>query len=296
MAQRSAFFTPLTITIAYDNGPGTSPFRTCTGSVDTGVIINGGVDRVKVTVSASYSPMLNLIPIGSRTVSSTSARTIFGFVELEGTSVVSGPVNSATPTPTGPTQTPTETPTQTLTFTPTSTLDVEMATFTPLPTSTPTLVPSPTSTPTLTPTATETLTPTLTYTPTITPTAMPGCDSITPGSIIIVSNVMSMTITNPHEAITVLNVQVTWNSANGGAGGKTLSLKSASLGGVFWAGTDTSGNLTITPSTTVTIPGNNVTSAIMFTFDRNYQTKNNLESILINLSTPGCESYPIRMP
>jgi Flp pilus assembly protein TadG len=296
MAQRSAFFTPLTITIAYDNGPGTSPFRTCTGSVDTGVSINGGVDRVKVTVSASYSPMLNLIPIGSRTVSSTSARTIFGFVELEGTSVVSGPVNSATPTPTGPTQTPTETPTQTLTFTPTSTLDVEMATFTPLPTSTPTLVPSPTSTPTLTPTATETLTPTLTYTPTITPTAMPGCDSITPGSIIIVSNVMSMTITNPHEAITVLNVQVTWNSANGGAGGKTLSLKSASLGGVFWAGTDTSGNLTITPSTTVTIPGNNVTSAIMFTFDRNYQTKNNLESILINLSTPGCESYPIRMP
>jgi hypothetical protein len=301
MAQRSAFFTPLTITIAYDNGPGTSAFRTCTGSVDTGVSINGGVDRVKVTVSANYSPMLNLIPIGSRTVSSTSARTIFGFVELEGTAVVSGPVNSATPTATGPTQTPTETPTQTLTFTPTSTLDVTVSTSTPLPTSTHTLVPSPTSTPTLTPTATETLTPTLTYTPTITPTAMPGCDSITTGSLIIVSNVMSMTITNPHEAISVLNVQVTWNSMNGAPGGQNgspLTLLSASLGGVFWAGSDTSGNVTLTPSASspATIPGNNVTSAIMFTFDKNYKNPNNAESILINLSTPGCESYPIHMP
>jgi Flp pilus assembly protein TadG len=298
-AYRSAFFAPdLDIDIYYYRGTSTTHYDTCDGSVDTGVAVNNTstIDRVGVTVSASYNPMINLIPIPSRTITSSSTRSILGYVELEGTVVVSGPVNSATPTPTGPTQTPTETPTPTLTFTTTSTLDVEVATYTPLPTSTPTLVPSATPTSTVTPTPTETLTPTLTFTPTITPTAMPGCDSITTGSIIVVSNVMSMTITNPHEAISVLNVQVTWNSTNGGAGGKTLSLKSASLGGVFWAGTDTSGNFTITPSTTVTIPGNNATSAIMFTFDRTYQTKNNLESILINLSTPGCESYPIRMP
>jgi hypothetical protein len=125
---------------------------------------------------------------------------------------------------------------------------------------------------------------------------MTGCDSITTGSIIIVSNVMSLTITNPHDAITVGSVQVVWNSVNGEAGNKTLVLRSASLSSVFWAGTDSTGNLTITPSTTVTIPGNNQTSAIMFTFDRTYQTKNNAESIVINLSTPGCEGYTIRKP
>jgi hypothetical protein len=109
------------------------------------------------------------------------------------------------------------------------------------------------------------------------------------------SKTMSMTITNPHNSITVLNVQVSWNSATGGPGGSgsTLTLKSVSLGTTFWTGSSTAGSgLTITPSTTLTIPGNNQTSTIVFTFDKNYQHSSG-NSITINLSTPGCESYPI---
>ena len=298
MARRSAFFTPLTVTISYDHGPGTTAFDTCDGTVDTAVSINSGtnLDRVYITVSANYSPMVTLIPINSRTITSSSARTILGYQDLQNlSSSSSNTATSSAPTTPG-TTIPSDTPTATITVTPTATGDGQLVTMTPLPSSTPTLVPTITPTATVTPTPTETMTPTLTFTPTITPTAMPGCDSITTGPLIIVSNVMSLSITNPHDPVTVLNVQVVWNSVNGGAGSKPLALKSASLSGVFWAGTDSTGNLTITPSTTVTIPGNNVTSAIMFTFDRTYQTKNGAESIVINLSTPGCEAYTIRKP
>ena len=298
MAKRSAFFTPLTITISYDHGPGTTAFDTCDGTVDTGVSINSGtnLDRVYVTVSANYSPMLNLLPISSRTITSSSARTILGYQDLQNlTSSSSNTATSSAPTTPG-TTVPSDTPTATSTVTPTATGDGELVTLTPLPSSTPTLVPTITPTATITFTPTETMTPTLTFTPTITPTAMPGCDSITTGPLIIVSNVMSLSFTNPHDPITVLNVQVVWNSVNGGAGSKPLALKSASLGGVFWAGTDSTGSITITPATTVTIPGNNQTSAVMFTFDKNYQNRNNAESIVINLSTPGCEGYTIRKP
>ena len=298
MAKRSAFFTPLTITISYDHGPGTTAFDTCDGSVDTGVAINSGtnLDRVYVTVRADYSPMVTLIPINSRTISSSSARTILGYQDLQNLTS-SSPNTPTSSVPTTPVTTvPSDTPTATTTVTPTATAGGELVTMTPLPSSTPTLVPTITPTATITFTPTETMTPTLTFTPTVTPTAMPGCNSITTGSLIIVSNVMSLSFTNPHDPITVLNVQVVWNSVNGGAGNKPLALKSASLGGVFWAGTDSTGSLTITPATTVTIPGNNQTSALMFTFDRTYQTKNGSESIVINLSTPGCEGYPIRRP
>src|SRR5687768_17137169 len=73
MAQRSAFFTTPTITISYDHGPGTTASDTCDGTVDTGVSINSGtnLDRVYITVSANYSPMVTLIPINSRTITSS---------------------------------------------------------------------------------------------------------------------------------------------------------------------------------------------------------------------------------
>ena len=298
MAERSAFFTTLTVTISYDHGPGTTAFDQCNVfPADVAVQVNntsGTIDRVQVTVSATYNPMINLVPIPSRTITSSSARTIMGMIDVESGSVsvpTSGPSNTPVP------GTATSTPIVTVpTNTPTATVDVQVGTFTPLASYTPSLIPTATSTPTATYTPTETFTPTLTFTPTVTSTPKPGCDSISTSSIIYVSNVMSMTITNPHDAITVSSVQVIWNAVNGGAGSKTLVLKSMSLGGVFWAGSDTSGNLTITPSTTVTIPGNNQTSAIMFTFDRTYQTRNNSESIVITLSTPGCESYTIRKP
>jgi Flp pilus assembly protein TadG len=301
MAKRSAFFAPsLTVKITYDTGPSTLPFHTCTpdaNGVDTAVSVNYGTDRVYVKVSAEYSPMVNLIPIGPRTITSSSARSIFGYLDLESPPSSSG--TSSAPTTSVPTLPPgtilpSDTPTET--STPTATLDGEVVTMTPLPSNTPTLVPTitPTSTATLTPT--ETSTPTLTFTPTITPTAMPGCDSITTSSIEIYGNVMGLAIINPHDTVTVQSVQVAWNATNGGVGGIPLALKTIRLGDVIWAGTDTTGNLTFTPSTTVTIPGNNVISGIVFTFDGNYENTNNAESIVINLSTPGCEKYAIRKP
>jgi len=93
----------------------------------------------------------------------------------------------------------------------------------------------------------------------------------------------------------VSKVQVTWN-VTGGPNGKTMDLKNISLGNViFWAGTATGGYFEVSP-TSLTIPGNNQTSQITFTFDNNYQTPNNAESIVISLSTPGCEGITIQEP
>jgi Flp pilus assembly protein TadG len=295
MAERSAFFTPLTVTITYDHGPNTGAFDTCNGTVDSAVSVNYGTDRVRVDVTADYNPMINLLPISQHTFTSSSARTIFGYLDLESPSSggpSSGTTNTPTVTSTG-TLLPPDTPT--MTGTSTATQPGEVITMTPLPSNTPTLVPTITSTRTPTLTPTETSTPTLTFTPTTTPTAKPGCDSITTSSILFNSNVMSLSITNPHDAITVSNVQVTWN-ATGGPNSKTLTLNKISLANVaFWAGTASGGYFEFSP-TDVTIPGNNQTSQIAFTFDHNYKTKSNAESIVITLSTPGCEGYTIHQP
>jgi len=297
-ANKSAFLISLSsITITYDNGPGTTSFDTCNGPLDNGVSVSSG-DRVEVTVSAQYSPMLRLIPISARTITSSSARTYLGLVAL-GSSAGNTPTPVFTATPSN---TPTETPTPSDTPTATNTLDpsITQPSFTPLPSSTPTFTPSstPTSTPTstLTYTPTMTFTPTATFTPTFTSTPVPGCGNITHGPISISTNTMSMTITNPHGPITILNVQVMWNYPTGGSGSKNLILQYASLDQLqFWTGTGNTGSLTIIPSTTVTIPGNNVTSTIKFTFDRNYQNSSG-NSIIVNLSTIGCESFPIHSP
>lgn len=124
---------------------------------------------------------------------------------------------------------------------------------------------------------------------------MAGCDNITAGKIDIFGNTMSMTITNPHDPVTVLNVQVAWNASSGGSESSVLTLQYASLGTQFWTGSDTSGDLVIKPSTTIFIPGNNAISTIVFTFDKAYENPGTT-FILINLSTPGCESLPIQSP
>jgi hypothetical protein len=108
---------------------------------------------------------------------------------------------------------------------------------------------------------------------------------------------MSMTFTNPYSPFTLSDVQVVWNAATGGTGNpKTLTIQSATLGGLFWNGSDSTGSITITPAATVTIPGNNTSSSIIFTFDKNYVNRNGSESIIIHLSTPGCENFTIHSP
>jgi len=105
-----------------------------------------------------------------------------------------------------------------------------------------------------------------------------------------------MTITNPNAySVTVSNVVVTWNPTGGTGNPSTLTLQSARLGTTtFFTGSNSTGSLTITPSTTLTI-GANSAPVITFTFDKNYVNESG-ESIVINLSTPGCESTPIHRP
>ena len=306
MAQRSAFFldsTKLTVDVRYDKGPndplytdGHGPdtdaewnlLRVCdaTTGEDPNIIVSPK-ERVLVKVTAQYSPYTKLVPWGPRAFVSSSARTILGFVKLETISGGGGGGSSTdTPTPTAmETATPTEIGTPTETPTPTPTSSGDFYTFTPTGTAT--------VTPTETATTTPTNTPTSTPTPTATPTVVLGCDQITTSSIIFSTNTMGMTITNPHDAVTISDVQVTWNSTNGapgGANGSALTIKSASLDGLFWLGSDDTGSLSINPITTVIIPGNNATSTIIFTFDDNYLNVLGTESIVINLSTPGCGS------
>ena len=88
VAKSSAFLLDLpdaNIAISYDHGPGTgSPFVVCdaVSGEDADVVVSSG-DRVLVTVTAPYSPMVKLIPITPRTFILESARTIFGIVELD---------------------------------------------------------------------------------------------------------------------------------------------------------------------------------------------------------------------
>ena len=105
-----------------------------------------------------------------------------------------------------------------------------------------------------------------------------------------------MTITNPNPyPLVVQDIHVVWNATTGAPGDEPLKLQSITLADVFWTVNDSSGNITITPVVTVTIP-ENATSSINFTFDKAYQNPNGSESIVINLSTPGCEGFPIHRP
>jgi hypothetical protein len=105
---------------------------------------------------------------------------------------------------------------------------------------------------------------------------------------------MAMTITNPHTEVTVSSVRITWNTVSGDPSNNALLLKSASLGSLFWTGTEGGGDFTITDLSNVTLPGNNVTSTIFFTFDDFYDHVDGSESITIRLSSPGCENVTIQ--
>jgi hypothetical protein len=78
-----------------------------------------------------------------------------------------------------------------------------------------------------------------------------------------------------------------------GNGANKKSLTGAQLGVPFWpnvAGTtDSTGNITITPSSALTLPGNNTQSTIQFTLDKNYgNAGNGLTTITLNLFSSAC--------
>lgn len=75
------------IDIDYDGGPGTSLLdpNGCDAASGEDPDIVGVVeteDRVTVTVRVDYTPMLSLLPIDARTITSTSSRTILGVFDL----------------------------------------------------------------------------------------------------------------------------------------------------------------------------------------------------------------------
>jgi len=99
------------------------------------------------------------------------------------------------------------------------------------------------------------------------------------------------------------DVFVMWNQSKGHQTGndKTLTLLSASMSGSptpFWTGTipepppsPQTSSATLESATPIQIPSG--TSTIVFTFDQSYDRFDGSEEILINLSTPGCENFPI---
>ena len=104
---------------------------------------------------------------------------------------------------------------------------------------------------------------------------------------------MSLTINNPNPyAVQVQDVYAVWDYDRGHQTGndKSLHLISASLGAQFWTG-DGPRPFTITPATVVLIPSGS--STIIFTFHQTYERSDGSEEILINLSTNGCQLYPI---
>jgi len=141
------------------------PFATCPQGLDedTTIKVKSG-DRIKVMVSAPYSPVVPIVPISPRNIIAYNYRTYLGSIAIEITSYVI-PTNTPTSTVTStPTLTPTNTSTPTITSTPTRT---------PTATNTPLLSPTPSRTPTstVTPTKTTTASPTSTSTNTLTPTS-----------------------------------------------------------------------------------------------------------------------------
>ena len=86
-AKRTSFMVALQdtdITVEYDHGPSTTVFDTCPVGVeeDKTVVVKPGQDRVIITITTSYSPVTQLLPIGTRPITASSARTILGYAKI----------------------------------------------------------------------------------------------------------------------------------------------------------------------------------------------------------------------
>jgi hypothetical protein len=183
------------ITIQYDDGT-----NLIDAACPPGVTIDLA-DRIVITVSKNFTPLVPLVNIPPLPITSTTARTIIKEVGVRGTPVPTDPlpgVNTPTPTETPEfTNTPTDTPTATATDTATATAT---ETGTPLPTATAPVIP---------PTATYTSIP---PTPTNTPT--PPCPSPIGLSIGSGSDSKKVTfeITNPSVGFsyTIERISIDW--------------------------------------------------------------------------------------
>ncbi len=146
-ARRVATLTTLAdadIQIVYDHGDPTLPIASCDANPHPNQINLG--DRVVVTVSTVYQPIVPLVPLPPMTITTSTGRTILTEVAAGPTVTLGGPTSTTAPTDTsvpptaGPSPTPEDTPTPTVP--PTDTPGPS-----PTPTITNTIVPSPTPIP-----------------------------------------------------------------------------------------------------------------------------------------------------
>jgi hypothetical protein len=192
--------------IVFDSGPGTTTKANCNGTdyLLTYDAQNG--DRLLVSVSSEFEPIVPLVPLEPMTIESSSSRTILVDIAIDATVVPGGSTPTPTNTPTAtPTNTPTNTPTPTNTATFTPTIE-----FSPTPSNMPTI----TNTPTNTSTPTKTATPTNTGTPTNTPTATgtPIQCFISHNGVSITQNKMLLTVNNDSDyPITISQITVFYN-------------------------------------------------------------------------------------
>ncbi|HMZ08795.1 MAG TPA: TadE/TadG family type IV pilus assembly protein [Anaerolineales bacterium] len=262
--------------------------------VGNNIIRNG--DRIIVQVSASYEPILPLLPFEPLEVVSANARTFLISVPIFGSAFPTGFAAESS--------TPSKAPTNTFTGNETSTFTPipPFASSTSQPTTEGTYVPGATSTPRI---PTNTVPPSLTFTPSFTPlpsisptstaTAIlcTGEYSVSHGPLIIRENVMEMSINNnTGHTLTTAQIYVEWNHDTGHNSEENPSLH---LTQVFFAGQTWQGDV-FAPSSIIQafnprIPQGE--SVIKFFFNQTYNISDGTERIIITIGTPGCINYPV---
>lgn len=81
-AKNAAFlgtFQDSNITIRYDSGPGTTITTYCASGLqtDSSFAPTGNTNRISVTVSRQFTPLVKLVPFTTRTITATSFRSVF---------------------------------------------------------------------------------------------------------------------------------------------------------------------------------------------------------------------------
>ncbi len=270
--------------------------------IEENILRNG--DRIIVQVTASYEPIISLLPLDPFTIVSASARTFLISVPIVGSAMpLSFAAESATPSivPTGTLpgfETPTMTELPPPTIVPSATRNaggitppVGFATNTQFaPTGSANSSPQP---PIIT--FTPSKTPLPTSTPSITPTAI-SCNGITGvshGPLWMHDNIMEMSIDNrTGHTLNATQVYVEWNHDRGHSLGNDASLR---LQQILLATQSWNGDIH-SPSAYIPVfypsipPGESI---IQFIFHQDYDLTDGTERIIITIGTPGCVNYPI---
>jgi TadE-like protein len=236
-------------------------------------------DRIIVQISATYQPILTILPIDPMEIVSSSARTFIVSIPILGSALPTG-FKAETSTPSRTASPTLEITTPTSTFTPISThpitITVPLNTLPPAITNTPARPQPPTKIPTVTPTAIN----------------CSGLTGVSHGPLVIKKDYIEMAIqNNTGFVLSTSQIYAEWNHDTGHKGSdKTLHMRQVSLQTSYWNG-DVYAPSTFFSGFYPTIPTGE--SLIHFVFNQSYDIADGTERILITISTPGCVNYPI---